>query len=59
MKNEKLTSRSAQSVSGEGDGESVDDVEALQLTPLPEVPPHGLLEVFRRLVLALQQVPHK
>lgn len=37
----------------------MDDVETLQLAPLPEVPPHHLLQLLGRLVRALQQVAHE
>jgi hypothetical protein len=37
----------------------VDDVEALELAPLPEMPPQRVLQRLGRLVLVLQQVAHK
>lgn len=53
-----LTSRGPEPVSREGDGQSVYNIKALNLTPLAEVPPEG---VFHRLgsgVLVLQQVTY-
>jgi len=59
MKSTTSTCRSSKSIAGKCNGEAVDYITALQLAPLAEVLPHGVLQRLGAVVLGLEQVAHR